>query len=54
VGADVKAAMRRAVVGLEDVGLVLLVAFLLPVAILVIGAPVAIVGWLLAAVAGQW
>lgn len=38
-------ALRRAATGLEDAGLLLLVVFFIPLAILVIGAPLALVGW---------
>jgi len=36
---------RRAATGFEDAGLLLLIVFFIPVAILVIGAPLALIGW---------
>jgi hypothetical protein len=38
-------ALRRAAIGLEDAGWLLLVIFSMPVAILIVGAPLALLGW---------
>ena len=37
--------LRRAATGFEDAGLLLLLVFFIPVAILVVGAPLALIGW---------
>lgn len=49
-----KTLLRRAAAGLEDVALLLLVTALVPVAIILIGAPVALVAWIALTIARLW
>jgi len=48
---EVGTRLERAMAGLEDAALLLMVVFLLPVAILLIGSPLMFVAWLVSTVA---